>query len=120
MVITRATGIFSVGAFEEMLREILADSGWKPGMDCLVDHSMLDLSDTTTDDIRSAADIHKRYDTWIGNGKIAVVLGREADYELGLLYANFLGSDVLATVRAFGTPNEGRQWLAGAIPANAA
>jgi hypothetical protein len=99
-----------------MLREVLADSQWMPGLDCLVDHSMLDLTGTGPDEIRSSAELHKRYDSWIGNGRIAVVFGRQDDLDLGTLYATLLGNDVLATVRSFRSADEAREWLAQPAP----
>lgn len=113
LLITRAMGKFSVASFKNMVVEFLSDKRWSPGMDCLVDHSVLDLSETQPADIRVAAEIHKRYDAQIGRGKIAVVFGGEAEFGLGRMYEGLLGSEVLATVRSFRTADEARQWLAG-------
>jgi hypothetical protein len=108
----RATGKFSVASFEKMIIDILSDKRWLPGMDCLIDHSTLDLSETSSDHIKAAADIHKRYNAQVGQGRIAVVLGSEVDFGLGRMYEMFVESAVLATVRSFRTADEAREWLA--------
>ncbi len=112
LLIVRATGKFSVASFEKMIIDIISDKCWAPGMDCLVDHSALDLSDTFYSDIKEAAEIHKRYDSRIGRGRIAVVLGGEEDFDKSRLYVTLLGSEVQATVNPFRTTDEARQWLA--------
>jgi hypothetical protein len=112
LLIVRATGKFSVASFEKMIVDIISDKRWSLGMDCLVDHSALDLSDTFYSDIKETAEIHKRYDSRIGRGKIAVVLGGEEDFGKSRMYVTLLGSDVHATVESFRTTDEARQWLA--------
>jgi hypothetical protein len=112
LLIVRAMGTFSVESFEKMIIDIISDKCWSPGMDCLIDHSALDLSSTLYGDIKEAAQIHKKYDSRIGRGRIAVVLGGEEDFEKSRLYVTLLGSDVLATVNPFRIADEARQWLA--------
>ncbi len=108
----RGSGNFSTASFEEMIRDIQSDEQWQPSMDCLIDFSILDLTETTSNDIKMAAEIHKKYDSRTGRCRIAVVFGREADFGLGRMYETFLGSDVLSTVKSFRTADEARQWLA--------
>ena len=108
----RGSGNFSTASFEEMIRDIQSDEQWQPSMDCLIDFSILDLTKTSSNDIKMAAAIHKKYDSQIGRCRIAVVFGREADFGLGRMYETFLGSEVLSTVRSFRTADEARQWLA--------
>lgn len=108
----RGSGSFSTASFEEMIRGIQSDEQWQPSMDCLIDFSILDLTKTTSSDIKMAVEIHKKYDFRIGRCRIAVVFGREADFGLGRMYETFLGSDVLSTVKSFRTADEARQWLA--------
>jgi len=112
LLIVRATGKFSVASFENMILEIHSDKQWSPGMDCLIDYSALDVSETRYDDILNATSIHKKYDTQIGVGRVAVVLGGAVHFGLGLLYEKLLGSKVLATVKSFRTADDARQWLA--------
>ena len=112
LLIVRASGKFSVASFEKMIIEIASDKRWSPGMDCLLDHSALDLSDTFNSDIKEATELHKRYDSRIGHGRIAVVFGGEENFDKSLMYVTLLGSDVHATVNAFRTTDEARQWLA--------
>jgi hypothetical protein len=112
LISVRASGPFSPVAFEAMIKAIQADAQWRPNMDRLVDFSAVDLSQTTAQDIVTAVEIHQRFDTKIGHGRIAVVFGRETDLGLGRLYETSLGQCVLAKVRSFRTPDEARQWLA--------
>jgi hypothetical protein len=112
LLIVRAAGKFSVASFENMILEIYSDKRWSPGMDCLIDFSALDVSETGFVDILTATNIHKRYDTQIGPGRVAVVLGGEIHFGLGRLYETLLGSNVLATVKSFRTTDDARQWLA--------
>ena len=113
LISVRASGAFSPASFEDMIKDIQSDEQWQPGMDRLLDFCRLDFSKTTADDIRMAAEIHKKYDARIGYGRIAVVFGREADLGLGRMYESLLGKNVLATVKSFMTADEARQWLAG-------
>jgi hypothetical protein len=117
LISVRASGAFSPPAFEDMIKDIQSDEQWRPHMDRLIDFNALDMTQTTSRDIAMAAEIHKRYDSRIGHGRIAVVFGREEDFGLGRLYEDSLGSNVLATVRSFRTADEARQWLAGNIDA---
>jgi hypothetical protein len=113
LLVVRASGKFTVAAFEKMIMGVLSDNQWSPGMDCLMDHSALDLSETHSDEIQAAAEIHKRYDTWIGHGRVAMVLGSEKDFDKGRQYETLVETAVCATVKSFRTPDEARQWLAG-------
>ncbi len=112
LISVRGSGKFSVASFEEMIRNIQSDVQWQPTLDRLIDFSMLDLTGTTSGDIRASAEIHRKYNTRIGCSRIAVVFGREADFGLGRLYESFLESDILSTVKSFRTADEARQWLA--------
>ena len=112
LLIVRAMGKFAVASFEKMIVDIISDKRWSPGMDCLIDHSALDLSGTFNSEIKEAAEIHKRYDSRIGHGRIAVVLGGEEDFDKSRMYVTLLGSDVHATVNSCRTTDEARQWLA--------
>ncbi len=117
LVSVRATGKFSTALFEQMIKDIQSDNQWRPNMDCLVDFTSLDLTETTSNDIFMAADIHKRYDSIIGCGRVAMIFGREEDFGLGRLYENFLRPKVLATVRSFRTADDARHWLAANVAA---
>jgi predicted heme/steroid binding protein len=112
LLIARGTGKFSATSFERMLFDILFSESWMPGMNALVDHSALDLSYTFNDEIKKATEIYKKYDSRIGRGRIALVLGREEDFDKSCLFVTLLGPDVLATVKSFQTTEEARQWLA--------
>ena len=112
LISVRASGTFSAVSFENMIVDIQSDPRWVPGMDRLIDFSALDLSKTTPGEIRAAAEIHKRYDSRIGHGRVAVVFAGEADLGLGRMYESFLGPDVTATVKSFQTADDARQWLA--------
>lgn len=107
----RGTGNFSVDALEKMILEILSNERWSLGMDCLADYSKLDLSEAGYDSMTETARVHKKYDARIGQSRIAVILGSVADFGLGRMLEMLLGSDVLATVRAFRTGDEARRWL---------
>jgi hypothetical protein len=112
LISVRASGKFSAASFEEMIRDIQSNEQWQPSMDRLIDFSLLDLTETTYDDIKITAEIHKKYDSRIGRCRIAVVFGRESDLGLGRMYETLLGSDVLSTVKSFLTADEARHWLA--------
>ncbi len=112
LISVRASGQFSISAFEDMIKDMQSDRKWRPNMDSLIDFSFLDFSATTADNIRMAAEIHKRYDYRICRGRIAVIFGRESDFGLGRMYETFLESAVLATVRSFRNADEARHWIA--------
>jgi hypothetical protein len=116
LVSVRGAGKFSPVLFEEMIKDIQSNEQWRPNMDRLIDFNTVDFTETTPADIKAAAEIHKRYDSRIGQGRIAVVFGKEADLGLGRMYETFLGSDVAATVKSFRTADEARQWLAQEMP----
>jgi hypothetical protein len=112
LLIVRAMGKFSVASFEKMIIDIISEERWSPGMNCLVDHSALDLSGTLYIELKEAAEIHKKYDSRIGGGRIAVVLGEEKDFDKSKMFVTLLGSDVHAIVKPFRTTDKARQWLA--------
>ncbi len=112
LISVRTTGKFSAASFEMMIKDIQTNEQWRPGMDRLIDFSSPDLTETTFNDIQMAAEIHKKYNSQIGKGRIAVVFGKQADIGLGRLYETLLGSDVLAIVKSFRTADEAHQWLA--------
>jgi hypothetical protein len=112
LLIVRATGKFSVASFEKMIIDSISDERWSPGMNCLVDHSALDLSGTYYSELKEAAEIHKKYDSRIGGGRIAVVMGGEENFDKSSMYVTLLESDVHATVKPFRTTDEARHWLA--------
>jgi hypothetical protein len=112
LLIVRAMGKFSVASFEEMIIDIISDERWSPGMNCLVDHSAMNLSGTYYIELKEAAEIHKKYDTRIGRGRIAVVLGGDEDFDKSSIFVMLLGFDVHGTVKPFRTTDEARHWLA--------
>lgn len=112
LISIRAWATFSVAQFEEMIRDIQSHEQWQPTMDRLVDFTAVDLTETTANDIKMAAEIHKRYDPREGHGRIAVVFGKEESLGIGRMYENYLGADMRSTVKSFKTADEARQWLA--------
>lgn len=117
LISVRASGPFSPASFEEMIKAIQADEHWRPNMDRLVDFSAVDLRKTTAQDILMTVEVHKKYDSRIGHGRIAVVFGREENLGLGRMYEASLGGSVLATVRSFRSADDARQWLAEDVAA---
>ena len=81
-------------------------------MDRIVDFSSVDLTKATAQDILQTVDIHKKYDSRMGSGRIAVVIGKEENIGLGRMYEMSLGPNVQAAVRTFRTADEARDWMA--------
>lgn len=75
-------------------------------------HSALDLSDTFYGVIKDAAEMHKKYDSRIGPGRIAIALRGENYFEKSRMFITLLRSNVRATVNSFPTTDEARKGLA--------
>ena len=112
------SGGATVAGFETYLKDVLDDPRWNPGMSVLCDHTDLDSSDLSTDDIRRIADLHLEYDRRIGDGHCAIVTGDTGTFGLARLWEGYTTGLALHT-RVFLRREQGRSWLGEVVPRRA-
>ena len=115
LVVCRTFGVASVQGFVASLQALTSDPRWRPGMDTINDHTLLDASLFKASDIEQIANREGEYSGEIGQGRAAIVVGPDSPTRYGLvrMFEAYIEPLVEAKVRAFWTFDEALAWMRG-------
>ena len=115
LVVCRSFGVAGVQGFVDSAEALTSDPRWRPGMDTVSDHTHLDMSRLTAADVEQIAGGEGEYSDAIGQGRAAIVIGRDspASYGLVRMFEAYIEPLVEAKVRVFWTLDEALVWLRG-------
>jgi hypothetical protein len=115
LVVCRSFGVASVQGFVDSAEALTSDPRWRPGMDTISDHTLLDASQFKASDIEQIANRESEYSDEIGQGRAAIVVGRDSPTRYGLvrMFEAYIEPLVEAKIRAFWTFDEALAWMRG-------
>jgi hypothetical protein len=114
-VIVTTSGEATGDAFDEMRTAIFKDPRYTPGSSMLIDHTQLDMSGLSSDDIRRIADSDKgRYDADRPDRLVAIVVQQKAWYGLARMWqAHYGDGDGAAHTRVVTSREDAYEWAEG-------
>jgi hypothetical protein len=107
----KTRGVASVRDLHAMVREAVADSRWRAGMNVLLDHGDCDWSQMPLQAIEERAHLLIDMADDVGYQRCAFVVGDASSYGVGRMLALLLDSQVKFVARAFMSIAEARAWL---------
>jgi hypothetical protein len=114
LVICRTSGGASAEGYEAMMQVLTADARFRPGVDLIVDHTNVDVSGLTAEDIERVAGLRARYAGDVPARAAGVVgPGSPMRYGLGRMFGSFVDTRSSTGVMIFETVSEAVAWLRG-------
>ena len=115
LVICRSIGVASVRGFIGSADALTSDPRWRPGMDTISDHTLLDASQFKASDIEQIANRESEYSDEIGQGRAAIVVGPDSPTRYGLvrMFEAYIEPLAEMKIRAFWTFDEALAWMRG-------
>ncbi len=104
-------GGFTVGDHLAMIKDIISQKFWKPGMNTFFDHRKLEFSETTVELMKTVSENHKKYEAQIGGGKAAILMKSLEDYLRGRQFELLTSSHASAKMNIFMDEAEAIKWL---------
>jgi hypothetical protein len=104
-------GKFSVEGHLEMIKDILSQAFWRPGMNVLFDNRRLDYGSSSFEAMTQASRNQAAHDEDIGDGKAALLMKSVADFGLGRQYEIITDEKISANVHVFLDENQAIRWL---------
>jgi anti-anti-sigma regulatory factor len=114
-LVVRASGVFDLNEFLEGRERVLNDPRFRSGMNVLVDHSQLDLSSATIDDVRAAASSAARRYATSGPGRIAIVAPTSVAFGLGRMWQSLTTDELAENSVVVETVAKAEAWLASCL-----
>jgi hypothetical protein len=93
------------------MEEMLDHESWRPGLNWLKDLSSLDAGQLSVEDVQAIASLYSAHSKKIGNGKCAVVVGRDLEYGLARMWGVFVGDGWEAEAQVFRSIDEAVAWF---------
>lgn len=109
-LILTTSGVASVKVFSELNELLKTDPRIVDGMNMLIDHSRLDMSKVTTEQIRSIA-ANTRGEYQGRSGRLAIVLPQPAAFGLGRMWQSLTGEDISARTRVVSSVDAAYAWI---------
>jgi hypothetical protein len=112
-VIVTTSGAATPEAFQALRDEIFSDPRYTPGSSMLIDHTQLDMSGLSSDEIRRVAQSDKhRYDETRPARDVAVVVAQPAWYGLMRMWQTHYGEgEGAARTRVVTSREEAYEWV---------
>jgi len=114
-VVVKATGVFSLKEFLEGRERVLNDPRFRSGMNVPVDHSQLDLSTASIDEVRAAASSAARRYATSGPGRIGIVAPTSVAFGLGRMWQSLTTDELAENSVVVETVAEAEAWLASCL-----
>ena len=114
-LVVRASGLFDLKEFLEGRERVLNDPRFRSGMNVLVDHSQLDLSSASVDDVREAASSAARRYATSGPGRIAIVAPTSVAFGLGRMWQSLTTDELAENSVVVETVAAAEAWLASCL-----
>ena len=114
LVVCRTSGPASIEGYEAMMRALISDPKFRPGVGLIVDHTNVDISALTAADIEQAADLRTRLAGNVVPRAAGVVgPGSPMRYGLGRMFEAFVELQPGTDITLFETVEEAKAWLRG-------
>lgn len=112
LVICRTSGVASIEIYEAMMRALVSEPQFRPGVDVITDQTKVDASALTGVDIEKIARIRSEL-TGAIVGRSAMVVGKGSPmrYGLGRMFEAYVDSLSGAKITVFETVEEAMAWL---------
>lgn len=82
-------GVARVAGFAEFIEALLLHPGWERGTPLLIDHSQLDVSGISSDDIQAISRDAQKLEGVLGHLFCAIVTSSDLSYGLGRMWVTF-------------------------------
>jgi len=112
LVSVRTSGVASAEGFAALYEKLAAEPGFGPGVKMLSDHTDLDVSELSAEDVEKIAAARDRYAGSLGACSALVVGPRSpAKYGLARMFEALVAEGPNDLVRVFETRDEALVWL---------
>ena len=105
------SGVYNIDDHLRMLKDLVTQDFWTPGMNLLIDDCGLDFRQTSLEHLREAALKRIEFDTLIGNGKTAVLVCSVTDFARARQFELITNGKVSAKIDVFNNEDEALRWL---------
>ena len=107
------SGDFSSTYFLLLIKQVVLDSGWKPGTQVLVDFRDVNFNQVQFNDVIMSISIcmHTQFNELIGNSKIAAIHSSENGLRLGKIYEEMAGMSVKSRINTFFNYDDANEWI---------
>jgi hypothetical protein len=105
------TGPASVEELDAMVRALVSDERYRPGLSVLIDHSESQWSNLSMADARRRATLLEEQASELGQPRVAFVVSQAADYGVGRMMQLMTEGKTLMRSRIFYSTDEARAWL---------
>jgi hypothetical protein len=118
MVVCHTFGKAEVEGFIRGTEEIISDARFRPGMGMITDHTNLDMSSFTADDVERLAELESAYGDRLGDGRMAIVAGVDSPLTFGLLrmWEAYVGNALEFPVHIFSELDDALAWVREGLP----
>jgi hypothetical protein len=114
LVICRTSGLASIEGYEAMMRALVSDPKFRPGIGLIVDHTNVDVSALTAADIEQVADLRARFAGNVAPRAAGIVgPGSPMRYGLGRMFEALVELQAGTDITLFETVEEAIAWLRG-------
>jgi len=105
------SGVAKAERFGELLNGIFKHENWKPGGSFITDHSDLDVSLLTLDDVKQIALVARERRSKFGVAKHAVVAPRDLTFGLSRMWSAYVGDETEVVSAIFRSLEEAVEWV---------
>ncbi|MBI1373500.1 MAG: hypothetical protein GC159_12295 [Phycisphaera sp.] len=110
-MVMRTFDTAEVEGFERLVRALVEHPQWVNGANLLVDHSHLDFTGITHDEIWQIAQIVMRFTGMIGDGRCAIVMTNDLAYGLGRMWESMSEGAITFDTRICTSYEEAEHWI---------
>ena len=104
-------GAADTSTFDSYLHELIGLDRWKAGTPFLNNHSGLNVSNLTIDDVREIADVVGRCRSELGRSRMAILANREVVFGMARMWEVFVDDKWDGETRVFRERTEAVDWL---------
>lgn len=95
----------------QMMEDVLSREYWKPGMHILIDSSLVNYANATSEVMRQASDNMSIFRSSVGSGKAAVLMATMANFGKGRQFETLAEGKSQANIRVFGDEISAIRWI---------
>ena len=111
IAVIKTSGCATLEGFDAFLEAMLSDPRWRPGMSILGDHSELDMSGLSSQDIENLVSSRLLRADAIGTGRLAIVAGESLTFGFGRVAEAYAENVLPYRMNIFYTTDEALAWL---------
>lgn len=106
-----SSGTFDSDDDLKLVKDIISQNYWKPGMNMLLDHREVKFEGTDINQLRRVSEHHKKYEAEIGAGKMALLMKSLTDFARGRQFELLTEHDMEAEINVFVDEDKALEWL---------